>query len=134
MIRLTRNASVWMRLASRCATSTSGSDTRVSASRPSAPMGVFSSWLTLATKSRRISSSRRRSETSSIMAITPSGRRPSSMSCARTVRVRAGWAVEVERPLGRLPVPGVLQQFGDGLGGQSVPCRLVIRALARALR
>ena len=90
MIRLTRKASVWMRLASRWATSTSGSETRVSASRPRAPIGVFSSWLTLATKSRRISSSRRRSETSSIMAITPRGRRPSSISWARTVRVRRG--------------------------------------------
>ena len=90
MIRLTRKASVWMRLASRWATSTSGSEMSVSASRPSAPMGVFSSWLTLATKSRRISSSRRRSETSSIMAITPRGRRPSSITRARTVRVRRG--------------------------------------------
>ena len=84
MMRLTRKASVWMRPASRRATSGSGSETRVSAKSPSAPMGVLSSWLTLATKSRRTSSRRRRSETSSIMAITPSGRRPSSIWRART--------------------------------------------------
>ena len=80
MIRLTRNASVWMRLARRWATVGSVSATSVSASSPRAPIGVFSSWLTLATKSRRISSRRRRSETSSITAITPRVRRPSSMS------------------------------------------------------
>jgi len=37
MIRLTRNASLWMRPARRCATSGSGSETSVSARRPSAP-------------------------------------------------------------------------------------------------
>ena len=79
MIRLTRKASLWMRPARRWATWGSGSETRVSASSPSAPIGVLSSWLTLATKSRRISSSRRRSEMSSISAITPRGRRPSSI-------------------------------------------------------
>ena len=71
MIRLTRKASVWIRDASRLATVSSGSEASVSASRPSAPIGVLSSWLTFATKSRRISSSRRRSETSSMTAITP---------------------------------------------------------------
>ena len=90
MMRLTRKASLWMRPASRCATSGSGSDTSVSARRPSAPIGVLSSWLTLATKSRRISSSRRRSETSSMSAMTPSGRRPSSIWRARTCSVRRG--------------------------------------------
>ncbi len=65
-------------------------DERLGQEARARPSGVFSSWLTLATKSRRISSSRRRSETSSIMAMTPSGRRPSSMSRARTVRVRRG--------------------------------------------
>jgi hypothetical protein len=53
-------------------------------------MGVFSSWLTLATKSRRISSNRRRSEMSSMMAITPRGRRPSSISRVLTLSVWRG--------------------------------------------
>ncbi len=87
MIRLTRKASVLIREARRWATVGSGSTVNVSASRPRAPIGVFNSWLTLATKSRRISSRRRRSDTSSMMAITPRGRRPSSTSRVRTVSV-----------------------------------------------
>ena len=90
MIRLTRKASVWIRLASRWATVASVSATSVSASSPRAPMGVFNSWLTLATKSRRISSSRRRSEMSSMTAMTPRVRRPSSISWVFTARVRRG--------------------------------------------
>jgi len=90
MMRLTRKASAWIREAKRWATSGSGSTVSVSASRPRAPMGVLSSWLTLATKSRRISSRRRRSDTSSMMAMTPSGRRPSSMSRVRTASVWRG--------------------------------------------
>ena len=90
MIRLIRKASVWMRLARRWATMGSVSAESVSANSPMAPMGVFSSWLTLATKSRRISSRRRRSDTSSMAAITPRVRRPSSMSCVETARVRRG--------------------------------------------
>ena len=105
MIRLTRNASRWMRSASREATSGSCSTSSVSARRPSAPMGVFSSWLTLAMKSRRISSRRRRSETSSIIASTPSWRRPSSMSDARTLQRAPRRAVEVDGALGAAPAP-----------------------------
>ena len=57
---------------------------------PSAPTGVFSSWLMLATKSRRTASSRRRSVTSSMTTSTPS-RRPSSCSgTAASTRVRRG--------------------------------------------
>ena len=47
-----------MRSASRLTTSGSSSPSSVSASRPRAPTGVFSSWLMLATKSRRTASSR----------------------------------------------------------------------------
>ena len=90
MILLTLKASLWMRPASRLATSRSVSAISVSASSPSAPMGVFSSWLTLATKSRRTSSSRRRSDMSSMTARTPSVRLPSSMSWVLTASVRRG--------------------------------------------
>ena len=120
MIRLTRKASLWIRPARRWATSASGSATSVSASRPSAPMGVLSSWLTLATKSRRISSSRRRSETSSMSAMTPRGRRPSSIWRARTCNVRRGRPVQIERALRRTFVPGALEQLGHRLRRQRV--------------
>ena len=43
----------------------------VSASSPSAPIGVFNSWLTLATKSRRTLSTRRASDTSRVNATAP---------------------------------------------------------------
>ncbi len=45
-----------------------------------------------------------------------------------------GRAVQVERALGRALVPGVLEDVGHRLGGQGVPWRLTIRALARPLR
>ncbi len=120
MILLIRNASVWMRLASRWATVGSFSAARVSASSPMAPIGVLSSWLTLATKSRRISSRRRRSDTSSIAAITPKVRRPSSISWVDTAKVRRGRAVEVEGLVRRALLPGIGEQVDDGLGGQGV--------------
>ena len=72
MMRPSRSASVRIRLARRATTSGSSSPSRVSASRLRAPTGVFSSWLTLATKSRRMASRRCRSETSSTMATAPS--------------------------------------------------------------
>ena len=90
MMRVIRKASVWMRLASRWATVAPSRSRSVSASSPRAPIGVFSSWLTLATKSRRISSRRRRSETSSITAMTPRVRWPLSMLWVRTASVRRG--------------------------------------------
>ena len=74
MVRLTRKDSVTTRSVSRWATAGSGSASRVSASRPMAPTGVLSSWLRLATKSRRTSSMRRASVTSSVTTSAPPGR------------------------------------------------------------
>ena len=59
-MRDSRSASRTTRSASCCTTRGSSVAAIVSASRPSAPIGVFNSWLTLATKSRRTLSTRRR--------------------------------------------------------------------------
>ncbi len=91
MVRLTRKASPTTRSARRSATSGSGSARSVSASRPMAPMGVFSSWLRLATKSRRMASTRRASVTSSVTTRAPPGR-----GRARHLDHPAGRAEEVE--------------------------------------
>ena len=80
-----------------CTTSGSSSATSVSASRASAPTGVFSSWLMLATKSRRTASRRRRSVMSSTIATAPRAG-PAPTACdlddaragARTARAPAG--------------------------------------------
>ena len=64
-----------MRSASRSRTWASSSASTVSASRPRAPTGVLSSWLMLATKSRRTASSRRRSVMSSMTATRPTDHR-----------------------------------------------------------
>ncbi len=64
--RPSRCPSCCIRLANRrTAVGSSAASCTASASRLSAPTGVFSSWLTLATKSRRTASSRRDSVTSS---------------------------------------------------------------------
>ena len=134
MMRLTRKASLWMRPARRWATSGSGSDTRVSASRPSAPIGVLSSWLTLATKSRLISSSRRDLEMSSISAMTPSGRRPSSIWLARTWSVRRGGPY---RSSVRSAAPSCQASSRSSVtawAARASPWRLTMSALARPLR
>ena len=70
-IRDRRSASRTTRSASCCTTAASSVAAIVSASRPSAPIGVFSSWLTLATKSRRTLSTRRASDTSRVNATAP---------------------------------------------------------------
>ena len=67
----TRRASVPIRPVRRFATSGSTSPSNASASRLIAPSGVFSSWLTLATKSRRTASTRIRSVMSSKRATAP---------------------------------------------------------------
>ena len=90
MIRATRNASSVIRSARRRVTAGSSSLAMVSASSPRAPTGVLSSWLMLATKSRRTASSRRRSETSSITATAPVTWVPSSRGTAETTRIRRG--------------------------------------------
>ena len=73
-MRARRSASFTIRSASGRVTAGSSSATSVSASTSSAPMGVLSSWLTLATKSRRTLSMRCTSDTSATNAATPSGR------------------------------------------------------------
>ena len=73
----------------------------VSASRPSAPTGVFSSWLMLATKSRRTVSSRRRSDTSSTTTSTPDGPVLVGQRHGPHAEDPAGRAEQVELALGR---------------------------------
>ena len=97
----------------------SSSASSVSASSPRAPTGVLSSWLMLATKSRRTASSRRRSVTSSMTTSTPrrsrvrlERRRPQHERApgrAEQVDARAGGRPSSpHRWLGR-------PQLGDGL-------------------
>ena len=84
-----------MRSASRCTTSGSSSPTSASASTASAPTGVFSSWLMLATKSVRTASRRRRSVTSSMVA-TRRRRRRSGSAAMTTDELRR--PEQLERP------------------------------------
>ena len=120
MMRLTRNASLWMRPARRWATSGSGSETSVSASRPErahrrlelvADVGheVAADLLEPAAL-RDVLDQRDHAE------------RPAAVvDLARPHLQRApGRPVEVERALGRSLVPGVLQDLGHRLGGQGV--------------
>ena len=90
MSRPARSASDMMCRARRRTTSGSSSSTSVSASTPRAPIGVRSSWLTLAAKSRRTASSRRRSEMSSTKAMVPSGISAVPRGTAVMSRVRGG--------------------------------------------
>ncbi len=72
LTRVVRRAASWcIRPANRrTASGSSLASSTASASSDSAPTGVFSSWLTLATKSRRTSSTRRASERSSTITAT----------------------------------------------------------------
>ena len=90
MVWPTRKASFSMRSASRRPTAGSSSASSVSASRPSAPTGVLSSWLMLATKSRRTASSRRRSVTSSMTTSTPTARPSPRSGATSSTSVRRG--------------------------------------------
>ena len=89
-VRSRRSDSWSTRPARRRSISASSSPDMVSASSPRAPIGVFSSWLTLATKSRRMFSIRRASDTSRRKATPPMGRAPSSRGTARTWMTRRG--------------------------------------------
>ena len=99
------------------------SATNVSASRPSAPMGVLSSWLTLATKSRRTSSTRRlslwssaRTRTSPLAAHVPAeGRDPDRE--AGQVAADAAAGRDLELALADLTVPAHLPGQGQQLAG-----------------
>ena len=101
MMWRTRSASVPIRSTSRVRTAASSSSASVSDSSAMAPTGVRSSWLRLATKSRRTSSTRTPSVRSAITATAPSawlslatGCAPISITCGGgpvsfTVRERA---------------------------------------------
>lgn len=82
---VSRVASICMRPANRCtASGSSEASITASDSRDSAPTGVLSSWLTLATKSRRTASMRRASVRSSTSSST--SREPSGATRADTAR------------------------------------------------
>ena len=82
---VSRSLSVSIRLANRCtASGSSAASCTASASSLIAPTGVFSSWLTLATKSRRTASTRRSRVRSSTRARTR--REPSGATRALTLR------------------------------------------------
>ncbi len=87
---------------------------------PSAPTGVLSSWLMLATKSRRTASRRRRSVTSSITTSTPR-RSPPAVERGRPGARACGAAGRTGRRPGRRSVVPVAAaaavggQLGDGL-------------------
>ena len=107
MVRPTRNASASIRSARRSATAGSSSASSVSASSASAPTGVLSSWLMLATKSRRTASSRRRSVTSSI-----DGERPETADALRAAGIAVRTSVRRGGP-----------NSSSVRGGQAVPRR-----------
>src|SRR6478735_7614207 len=86
IVRAARWASSTIRVVSRRTTSGSSLSEAASASTASAPTGVFSSWLMLATKSVRTASSRARSLTSSIVA----SANPSASGSACRCRTRRG--------------------------------------------
>ena len=87
--------------ARRRTTSTSSAEAIVSARSPNAPSGVFSSWLTLATKSRRMLSTRRVSVTSWMSATAPRTSSPARSGRARstsTSRAAQTGAAPAPRP------------------------------------
>ncbi len=118
MMRPRRSASAATRLANRSTTRGSSSPSRVSASRLKAPTGVFSSWLTLATKSRRMASRRCRSDASWTMATAPSTWVTPARGKARMIRRRGDGGDQFEDPLGVVTLQGQQQGLADGLLGQ----------------
>ena len=101
-------ASACSRRARRAATAGSCSSASVSANNDRAPSGVRSSWLMLATKSRRTSSSRRRSVTSSTTTSTSPEPSPSGWAASSNVSrggpARSTRRVTVRPPSGRSPL------------------------------
>ena len=120
MMRLTRKASLWMRPARRWATSGSGSDTSVSASRPSAPIGVLSSWLDVG---HEVAADLLEAPAlGDVLDERDHPERPASVVDLAGAHLQRAprRAVEVERALGRSLVPGVLEDLGHRLGGEGV--------------
>ena len=119
-IRAKRVASAPILAVNRATTSGSSSPSSVSARRLSAPRGVFSSWLRLATKSRRTASRRRSSETSSTRATAPSGRARTSYGVRPDLEGVTGGGVKVEGFLVERAAQGSTQRSLDRLLGQEV--------------
>ena len=113
--RVSRSLSVRIRAENRCtASGSSAASPTASASRLSAPTGVFSSWLTLATKSRRIASTRRsrvRSSTRTSTSLLPSGATRAA-TCLSTVAA----APQDDLVLADLPVAAYLTNELEQLG------------------
>ena len=111
-----RSLSVSIRPAKRCtASGSSAASVTASASRRIAPTGVFSSWLTLATKSRRTASTRRSRVRSSTSAST--SRAPSGATRAVSVRVtrrRARACRCRSRGSARRVAPGAMRSSSSG--------------------
>ncbi len=120
MIRLTRKASEWIRVARRMETVAVGLDGEGLGEQAEGTDRGLQLVAHVGDEVARISSRRRRSETSSMMAITPSGRRPSSMQPGAHREGPAGRPVEVEGALGGALLPGVLEELGHRLGGEGV--------------
>ncbi len=104
---VSRDASWRIRPANRStASGSSAASSTVSASRASAPTGVFSSWLMLATKSRRTSSTRRLSVWSSASSrISPPSPTAGPSGATRTAKL-------VARPLNRLVMMSISPSRG----------------------
>ena len=110
--RLSRDASTRIRSENRCtASGSSAASDTASASRISAPTGVFSSWLTLTVKSRRIASSRRsrvRSSTRTSTNWLPSGATRALTNCVAPSRPRtisrSCWRISPSRRTARTMV------------------------------
>ena len=92
----------------------------VSASTASAPIGVRSSWLTLATKSRRMLSIRRASVTSRTNATAPLGAPSCGSGNARRCSVWRGRPEENQLALGGLTEQRLVEQLADRLLGDRV--------------
>ena len=129
----TRVASAAIRSASCWATAGSWTAARVSASTASAPTGVFSSWLTLATKSRRTVSIRRASVTSRT--------RPDRADAAGIGHERprgheedlGRWAEQLELARALLAVAGPVEQLAQRAAGQRVGVTGIVEALGRTV-
>ena len=118
---VSRVASFCMRPAKRSTASGSSAASRTaSESRESAPTGVFSSWLTFATKSRRTASMRRasvRSSTRSSTSREPSGATRAETASASPPPRAAAWQIQLDLAYLAVP-PGVAGHLEHRLDGE----------------
>ena len=129
MMRPSRSASRDTRSASWRITTSSPPAAMVSARSASAPIGVFSSWLTLATKSRRTLSLRRVSETSRMNTTAPRIIPLAMSGCDRSESTSRGRAEELQLPLTALALARPVEQLVDLLLGE----RIAVPAVAEPL-